>query len=203
MDERKRRGGLVGPVILIGLGIILLLSVMLFPFVWEVVWASLHDYQRERVMAFVDPDYDPAGKGYHALQSRIAIGSGELTGKGLYGGTQSQLKFLPEGHTDFVFAVLAEELGLVGAAGVIELHHAIALRVVDRVGEHGRPLLPLRSRPEAGCKIVPVKDIIAQYQGGEIISNERFTNDERLRETIGRRLYGVLDIQPPLVTRAE
>ncbi|HQR15294.1 MAG TPA: rod shape-determining protein RodA, partial [Nitrospira sp.] len=123
------------------LGIILLLSVMLFPFVWEVVWASLHDYQRERVMAFVDPDYDPGGKGYHALQSRIAIGSGELSGKGLYGGTQSQLKFLPEGHTDFVFAVYAEEWGFVGVLVLLALFIAliwvsleIAARAKDTLG---------------------------------------------------------------------
>ena len=95
-------------------GVILLFSFMLFPFAWEMMWGSLHDYQRQRIMAFVDPDYDPGGKGYHALQSRIAIGAGELTGKGLYGGTQSQLKFLPEGHTDFVFSVFAEEWGFLG-----------------------------------------------------------------------------------------
>lgn len=123
------------------LGIILLLSVMLFPFVWEYVWASLHDYQRQRVMAFVDPDYDPGGKGYHALQSRIAIGSGELVGKGLYGGTQSQLKFLPEGHTDFVFAVYAEEWGFLGVLVLLPLFIAliwvsleIAARAKDTLG---------------------------------------------------------------------
>ena len=123
------------------LGIILLLAVMLFPFVWEMVWASLHDYQRQRVMAFVDPDYDPGGKGYHALQSRIAIGSGELSGKGLYGGTQSQLKFLPEGHTDFVFAVYAEEWGFVGVLVLLALFVAliwvsleIAARAKDTLG---------------------------------------------------------------------
>ena len=103
------------------LGIILLFSLMLFPFAWEMVWGSLHDYQRERIMAFVDPDYDPGGKGYHALQSRIAIGSGELAGKGLHGGTQSQLKFLPEGHTDFVFAVFAEEWGFLGVLALLTL----------------------------------------------------------------------------------
>jgi rod shape determining protein RodA len=123
------------------LGIILLSSVMLFPFVWEMVWASLHDYQRQRVMAFVDPDYDPGGKGYHALQSRIAIGSGELAGKGLYGGTQSQLKFLPEGHTDFVFAVYAEEWGFLGVLVLLALFIAliwvsleIAARAKDTLG---------------------------------------------------------------------
>ena len=122
------------------LGVILLFSLMLFPFAWEVMWGSLHDYQRQRIMAFVDPDYDPGGKGYHALQSRIAIGAGELTGKGLYGGTQSQLKFLPEGHTDFVFSVFAEEWGFLGVlvlacclfVGLIWLSLEIAARAKDR-----------------------------------------------------------------------
>lgn len=123
------------------LGVILLFSVMLFPFAWEGVWGSLHDYQRQRIMAFVDPDYDPGGKGYHALQSRIAIGSGELMGKGLYGGTQSQLKFLPEGHTDFVFAVYAEEWGFLGVllllvlfVALIWLSLEIAAKAKDQLG---------------------------------------------------------------------
>ena len=123
------------------LGAILLFSVMLFPFVWEGVWGSLHDYQRQRIMAFVDPGYDPGGKGYHALQSKIAIGSGELTGKGLLGGTQSQLKFLPEGHTDFVFAVYAEEWGFIGVLVFLALFVAlmwlsleIASKAKDQLG---------------------------------------------------------------------
>ncbi len=106
-------------------GIIFLFSLMLFPFAWEAMWGSLHDYQRHRIMAFVDPAYDPGGKGYHALQSKIAIGSGELFGKGLYGGTQSQLKFLPEGHTDFVFAVFAEEWGFLGVLVLLALFVAL------------------------------------------------------------------------------
>lgn len=123
------------------LGIILLFSLMLFPFAWEMMWGSLHDYQRHRIMAFVDPAYDPGGKGYHALQSRIAIGSGELLGKGLYGGTQSQLKFLPEGHTDFVFAVFAEEWGFLGVLMLLVLFVAliwlsleIAFKAKDTLG---------------------------------------------------------------------
>ncbi len=123
------------------LGVMLLFSVMLFPFAWEGVWGSLHDYQRQRIMAFVDPEYDPGGKGYHALQSRIAIGSGELMGKGLYGGTQSQLKFLPEGHTDFVFAVYAEEWGFLGVLTLLVLFVAliwlsleIAAKAKDQLG---------------------------------------------------------------------
>jgi rod shape determining protein RodA len=123
------------------MGVLLLFAVMLFPFAWELVWGSLHDYQRERIMTFVDPAYDTGGKGYHGLQSRIAIGSGELLGKGLYGGTQSQLKFLPEGHTDFVFAVFAEEWGFLGVlvllglfAGLIWLSLEIALKAKDMLG---------------------------------------------------------------------
>jgi len=123
------------------LGILLLFALMLFPFAWELVWGALHDYQRERIMTFVDPAFDTGGKGYHALQSRIAIGSGEVFGKGLYGGTQSQLKFLPEGHTDFVFAVFAEEWGFVGAvlvlvlfAWLLVLSLEIALRAKDVLG---------------------------------------------------------------------
>lgn len=123
------------------LGVLLLFSLMLFPFAWEMLWGSLHDYQRERLMTFVDPAYDTGGKGYHGLQSRIAIGSGELLGKGLYGGTQSQLKFLPEGHTDFVFAVFAEEWGFLGGMlllalflGLILLSLDIALKAKDALG---------------------------------------------------------------------
>jgi rod shape determining protein RodA len=123
------------------LGILLLFALMLFPFAWEMMWGSLHDYQRERIMAFVNPAYDTGGKGYHALQSRIAIGSGELLGKGLHGGTQSQFKFLPEGHTDFVFAVFAEEWGFLGVLvllalflGLLMLALEIALKAKDALG---------------------------------------------------------------------
>ncbi len=123
------------------MGILLLFAVMLFPFAWELLWGALHDYQRERIMTFLDPAYDTGGKGYHALQSRIAIGSGELLGKGLHGGTQSQLKFLPEGHTDFVFAVFAEEWGFLGTLlvlalflGLLMLSLEIALKAKDVLG---------------------------------------------------------------------
>ena len=74
----------------------------------------LHDYQRNRVLIFMDPESDPLGTGYHISQSKIAIGSGGILGKGFLNGTQSHLDYLPEGHTDFVFATMAEEWGLVG-----------------------------------------------------------------------------------------
>ncbi|KQT32099.1 rod shape-determining protein RodA [Sphingomonas sp. Leaf412] len=79
----------------------------------------LHDYQRNRVLIFLDPESDPLGTGYHISQSKIAIGSGGLWGKGFLNGTQSHLDYLPEGHTDFVFATMAEEWGLLGGIFVI------------------------------------------------------------------------------------
>ena len=81
-----------------------------------VLWQFLKDYQKMRIMVFLDPNVDPLGSGYHIIQSKIAIGSGMLFGKGLFEGTQSQLNFLPENHTDFIFAVVGEEFGFVGAA---------------------------------------------------------------------------------------
>jgi rod shape determining protein RodA len=117
------------------LGVLALCALMLFPFAWEMVWGSLHGYQRERILTFINPEYDTGGKGYHGLQSRIAIGAGELLGKGLYGGTQSQLKFLPEGHTDFIFSVFAEEWGFVGVLVVLGLFIclvALALEVAAK-----------------------------------------------------------------------
>jgi rod shape determining protein RodA len=85
-------------------------------------WKFLHDYQRQRVYTFLDPETDPLGSGYNILQSKIALGSGGLFGKGFMMGTQSQLMFLPEKHTDFIFVVLAEEFGMAGALGLLFLY---------------------------------------------------------------------------------
>jgi rod shape determining protein RodA len=79
----------------------------------------LHDYQRSRIEIFLNPESDPLGTGYHIIQSKIAIGSGGVTGKGFLAGTQSHLDYLPEGQTDFVFATMAEEWGLIGGVGII------------------------------------------------------------------------------------
>ena len=79
-----------------------------------VAWTLLHDYQQHRILTLIDPEKDPLGKGFHIIQSTIAIGSGGFFGKGWGQGTQTQLEFLPERHTDFIFAVLSEELGLLG-----------------------------------------------------------------------------------------
>ncbi|WP_334165180.1 rod shape-determining protein RodA [Phenylobacterium sp.] len=85
----------------------------------------LHDYQRQRVMTFLDPESDPSGSGYHILQSMIALGSGGVLGKGYGLGSQSQLNFLPEKQTDFIFATLAEEFGFVGCVSVLVLYAAV------------------------------------------------------------------------------
>lgn len=94
-----------------------------------VLWFFLmHDYQRDRVMMLLDPESDPLGAGYHIIQSKIAIGSGGLRGKGWLHGTQSQLEFLPERHTDFIFAVLSEELGLMGVLLLLGLYILLIIR---------------------------------------------------------------------------
>jgi rod shape determining protein RodA len=86
---------------------------------------GLHDYQRKRILTFLDPEGDPSGSGYHILQSKIALGSGGLLGKGYGLGSQSQLNFLPEKQTDFIFATLAEEFGFVGCVSVLILYAAV------------------------------------------------------------------------------
>lgn len=91
------------------------------------LWHFLRDYQKQRILTFLDPERDPLGAGYHIIQSKIAVGSGGMSGKGLTEGTQSQLNFLPEKHTDFIFTTLAEELGFIGAAGLLALYLAVIL----------------------------------------------------------------------------
>src|SRR5579885_883544 len=91
-------------------------------------WYLLHDYQRQRVLTFLNPEHDPLGTGYHIIQSKIAIGSGGLFGKGWLNGTQSNLHFLPEHTTDFIFAVCGEEFGFVGSLILITLFMLIVIR---------------------------------------------------------------------------
>ncbi|EAX48105.1 rod shape-determining protein RodA [Thermosinus carboxydivorans Nor1] len=95
-----------------------------------IFWHFLKDYQKKRLLVFLDPNVDPLGSGYHIIQSKIAIGSGMLFGKGLFAGTQSQLNFLPENHTDFIFAVIGEELGFVGAVAILLLYFVLLYRGV-------------------------------------------------------------------------
>jgi rod shape determining protein RodA len=136
--------GLVAKQPDLGTGILILLTgaivVVLAGLSWRVIAAgvlggavlaplvyffAMHDYQRERITTFLNPEADPSGAGYHTLQSSIAIGSGGLLGKGYGLGSQSQLNFLPEKQTDFIFATLAEEFGFVGCASILILYAAI------------------------------------------------------------------------------
>ena len=121
-----------------GAGILAALATV--PFAWH----YLHDYQRERILTFLNPERDPLGAGYHILQSKIALGSGGMFGKGFLQGTQSHLNFLPEMQTDFIFTSLAEEFGLVGALGLLALYvcmlaYAIAIALRSR-SQFGRLL---------------------------------------------------------------
>lgn len=92
-----------------------------------VVWSSLKVYQKKRLLSFIYPEKDPLGSGYHALQSKIAVGSGKILGKGYLEGSQSKLNFLPEQHTDFAFSVLAEEWGFMGSILLIALYLSLIL----------------------------------------------------------------------------
>jgi rod shape determining protein RodA len=101
-----------------------LTALAFFPLLWQM----MHEYQKQRVLTLLNPESDPLGSGYHIIQSKIAIGSGGLYGKGWLNGTQSQLDFIPERHTDFIFAVYAEEFGMMGAMVLLSLYLFIILR---------------------------------------------------------------------------
>ncbi|OCQ95978.1 rod shape-determining protein RodA [Oscillatoriales cyanobacterium USR001] len=98
--------------------------------VGHIFWNLLQDYQKTRFTGFLDPEKDPLGSGYHLIQSRIAIGSGGIHGRGLFHGSQTQLNFIPEQHTDFIFSAIGEELGFIGCIAVLVLFWFICLRLV-------------------------------------------------------------------------
>jgi len=110
---------------------LVIISLVSLPFVGNILWTGLKGYQKNRLIAFIDPQADPTGIGYHINQSKIAIGSGELTGKGFLEGTQGPFRFLPEKHTDFIFAVYAEERGFIGSIFLLFLYFALFLRGLD------------------------------------------------------------------------
>ena len=107
---------------------LMLFSVAILAALAPIIWHFMHDYQRDRVLTFLNPEADPLGRGYHIIQSKIAIGSGGIYGKGWLGSTQSELDFLPESSTDFIFAVFAEEFGLLGCLGLLTLYLMIIAR---------------------------------------------------------------------------
>jgi rod shape determining protein RodA len=92
------------------------------------LWGFMHDYQRRRILTLLDPSTDPLGAGYHIIQSTIAVGSGGLAGKGWLNGTQAHLEFIPERHTDFIFAVFSEEFGLIGNITLLVLYTLLIAR---------------------------------------------------------------------------
>jgi len=96
----------------------------------QLFWGLLKDYQKDRIILFLNPEKDPLGGGYHLIQSRIAIGAGGLSGRGLYQGTQTQLNFIPEQWTDFIFSAIGEELGFIGGCVVLFIFWLICLRLV-------------------------------------------------------------------------
>jgi rod shape determining protein RodA len=121
--------------------IVIVLAVVTIPVCYKFV---LRDYQRDRVKTFLDPGRDPRGSGYNALQCKIAVGSGKIFGKGFLKGTQSQLNFIPEQHTDFIFSVFAEERGFMGALALLIMYYIyciFALRTVSRARDKFEMLL--------------------------------------------------------------
>jgi rod shape determining protein RodA len=123
-------------VFLAGLSIaVILAGVALLGAAVPVVWHFMHDYQRQRVLMFLDPSQDPLGAGYHSIQAQIAIGSGGMFGKGWMNGSQAQLEFLPERSTDFIFAVIGEELGLLGQLFLIGLYLTVIGRALYMASE--------------------------------------------------------------------
>lgn len=132
-------GGAVMVLAGLSLRVVAALAVTVAAAIPPFVMFVLHDYQRNRILTFLNPEADPSGSGYHILQSKIALGSGGLLGKGYGLGSQSQMNFLPEKHTDFIFATLAEEFGFVGCISVLLLYAAaitIALRIASISHSH-------------------------------------------------------------------
>jgi rod shape determining protein RodA len=108
-----------------------------------VLWSAMHDYQRQRVLTLIDPSADPLGKGFHIIQSTIAVGSGGLTGKGFMQGTQAHLEFIPERTTDFIFAVFSEEWGLVGNVLLLIVYAIFIGRALVIAGNGANPFMRL------------------------------------------------------------
>lgn len=140
-----------GALIILGVGLMMMLvaglpwryvvmAVLAGSMLFSVGWyGAFRDYQRQRIVTFLNPESDPLGQGYNVIQAKVAIGSGGLLGRGIGGGSQSQLRFLPESQTDFIFAVIAEELGLIGVVVLLSSFflllyrlHIVALRQRDR-----------------------------------------------------------------------
>jgi len=109
----------------------ILIGVVSAPFLGNIFWEGLKEYQKNRLVAFLEPEVDPSGIGYHINQSKVAIGSGQFLGKGYMKGTQGPLRFLPERHTDFIFSIFAEEWGFAGSLLLLLVYLTFILRGID------------------------------------------------------------------------
>jgi rod shape determining protein RodA len=109
----------------------IIISILSLPFVGDVIWGGLKGYQKQRIVAFMNPDVDPYGVGYHIKQSKVTIGSGGFLGKGYMKGTQGPLRFLPEKHTDFIFSIYAEEMGFAGSVILFLMYLFLIFRGFD------------------------------------------------------------------------
>ena len=130
---------LIVPVIIYNKKLLKLSAILLIIFAVcsPIIWTKfLHDYQRNRIIVFLDPQLDPLGKGYNVIQSKIAIGSGGFFGKGYKKGSQGQLLFLPEKHTDFMFAATAEELGIIGTIVIISAYILLIKSMISLAYNH-------------------------------------------------------------------
>ena len=113
--------------------ILIIIGLVSLPFLGNIFWEGLKDYQKSRIVAFIEPGTDPTGIGYHLNQSKITIGSGKFIGKGYMKGTQGPFRFLPEKHTDFIFAVFAEEWGFVGSLMLLFFYFVLIIRGIDTI----------------------------------------------------------------------
>jgi rod shape determining protein RodA len=111
--------------------LLVIIGMISLPFLGNILWGGLKDYQKSRIVAFIEPEVDPEGIGYHLSQSKITVGSGEFLGKGYMNGTQGPFRFLPEKHTDFIFAVFAEEWGFLGSFLLLFFYLVLILRGLD------------------------------------------------------------------------
>jgi rod shape determining protein RodA len=122
---------------------VILVINFVFGVILPMIWNRLHDYQQNRILAFVDPKRDPFGAGYQVIQSKVAIGSGKLAGKGFLAGTQTRLSFLPEQHTDFIFSVLGEQFGFFGCVIVLIVFALLISRLFYLASENNNRFLNL------------------------------------------------------------
>jgi rod shape determining protein RodA len=133
----------------------IIIGMISMPFVGNIFWGGLKGYQKQRIVAFMDPDVDPQGVGYHIKQSKVTIGSGGFAGKGYMKGTQGPLRFLPEKHTDFIFSIYAEEWGFTGGIFLFLLYLFIILRGLDTA---------IKARDPEGCYLsIGITSMFAFY----------------------------------------